>query len=148
MKQLIYTSVAVADVVETSLQVLERAAVYNVSRKITGMLAVDHRSFAQVLEGSCADVDRLMSMIAKDPRHTDVRVIADIPTSVRMWPNWQMSIVTPSPSNQILLQRYDIGPKSKSLVDLDPALLKALLMEFSEYAISRRDSSSANHTSH
>jgi hypothetical protein len=148
MKQLIYTSVGVGDLVETALHVLERAAVFNLSRKITGLLAVDHRSFAQVLEGRRGDVDKLMASIAKDPRHTQVRVIADFPTTVRMWPTWQMSIATTTPRNLPLLQRYGIGPNGKSLADLEPALLKALLLEFSEHAISRREIAPSELASH
>lgn len=144
-KQLIYTSIAVADPTSTALDVLERAAVFNLSRRITGLLLLDHKAFAQVLEGRDADVDSLMERISADPRHGQVRIVSDYPISARMWPNWPLSIATPTPRNAPIFQRYGITANSggRTLADLEPALLKALLLEFSEHAMMRRDNSAA-----
>lgn len=141
-KQLIYTSTAVGNIACTALQVLERAAVFNLSRRITGMLAVDDHSFAQVLEGRSSDVDSLMARIARDPRHRDLRIVTDVGCVARMWPNWQMGVVAPTPANAPIFKRYGIGGSGgTTLAKLEPALLKALLMEFSEHAQRRRGES-------
>lgn len=49
--------------------------VYNVEHGITGALLFDGERFGALLEGAEAEVQALMSRIASDPRHTDVRVL-------------------------------------------------------------------------
>lgn len=136
-KQLIYRSIAVENSAETALQVIERASVFNLSRRITGALLVYDSTFVQVLEGEASEVDNLMGRIFRDPRHREVKVLFDFPTSVRMWPSWQMSVIAPTPSNLPILERFDVGPGRQSLAELDPILVRALLIELSERARNR-----------
>nr|WP_295370621.1 BLUF domain-containing protein [uncultured Sphingosinicella sp.] len=47
----------------------------NESLNVTGALIFTRRHFAQILEGSAAAVDELMTSISADSRHSDVDVI-------------------------------------------------------------------------
>lgn len=136
-KQLIYRSSPVGSSAVTVLQVIEFAGVFNLSRRITGALLVDDDAFIQVLEGEASDVDNLMSRIFRDPRHRDVRILFDFPITARMWPSWQMAVIAPTTSNRPILNRFGVGPDGQSLADLDPILVRALLIELSERARNR-----------
>lgn len=136
-KQLVYRSIAVGNSAEIALQVVENACIYNLSRRITSALLVDGSSFVQVLEGDAAEVDQLMARISRDPRHRDVTILFDTPISVRLWPNWQMSVIAPTPSTLPILARFGVGPGQQSLAEIDPLLVRALLNELSERAHNR-----------
>lgn len=143
LKHLMYSSVAVGDSASTALSVLDTAAVFNLSRKITGVLVVAAGSFAQILEGGNAEVDDLYSRIVRDPRHTQVKLVAEYPIGTRMWPAWQMSVAAATERNRPIFARYGIVP-GRSLADLAAPLLKGLLMEFSEHAVAGRASEEAS----
>ena len=44
---------------------------------ITGVLLYNELSFLQIIEGTRDDVGRLLAKIAKDPRHTGMRIVQD-----------------------------------------------------------------------
>lgn len=44
---------------------------------ITGRIWFDGRSFFQVIEGDGTEIRRLIGAIATDPRHTEMRIVAD-----------------------------------------------------------------------
>lgn len=72
-------------------------AILDVSRRrnprlgVTGALLYNHGSFAQVLEGPLAAVERVFESIQCDPRHGDVTVIESGPIATRLFPDWSMA---------------------------------------------------------
>ena len=54
---------------------------------ITGCLWCGDEMFVQVLEGEAAAVAALMARILRDPRHSQVRLLSNRPTSVRLFDN-------------------------------------------------------------
>jgi len=53
-------------------EIVARAAAFNQSQGITGLLAVENGKVCQALEGDAARVDSLYEAIRRDPRHHGV----------------------------------------------------------------------------
>lgn len=66
-------------------QVLGVSEVNNRRDHLTGAIAIEAGRIVQVIEGSRTDVDRLMTRLAGDPRHTNLRVLADRPVEQRLF---------------------------------------------------------------
>lgn len=58
---------------------------------VTGCLSCSGRHFAQVLEGRDAAIDNLMVRIARDPRHSDFRLVLNRTIVLREHPLWSMA---------------------------------------------------------
>jgi len=63
---------------------------------ISGILVVSNKRFLQALEGPFNELNDLYHMIAKDPRHKDIRIISYECTCTRDFPEWTMKIFSPS----------------------------------------------------
>lgn len=53
-------------------------------------------AFAQILEGPETAIRELLSRITDDPRHCNLRVLADGPIDQRCYANWSMEYLIPS----------------------------------------------------
>jgi hypothetical protein len=62
----------------------------NPDKGLTGMLLHGNGTFLQVLEGEDAIVDGLIETIARDPRHTDMKIVSREPISSRQYADWSM----------------------------------------------------------
>ena len=86
LHRVIYASEAVG---ATGVSTLSIAQILGVSDRnnrrdrVSGCLMFHQGHILQALEGGRADLDRLMRRIIADPRHTAVRVLADMPISER-----------------------------------------------------------------
>lgn len=69
------------------------SAVRNRLRSVGGMLYFDGRYFAQVLEGPPAELRRLMTVIACDPRHADLTVIGKRALPAPAFGDWSMGFI-------------------------------------------------------
>jgi blue light- and temperature-responsive anti-repressor len=58
---------------------------------ITGALLYNHGDFAQILEGPRNLVAQLIGTIRVDPRHLNVTVCLDSPSTERAFPDWSMA---------------------------------------------------------
>src|SRR5690606_34825257 len=65
----------------------------NRRRSLTGLLAYSGRHFAQVVEGSAAEVDELLGTISRDPRHQQMTVLQRLEGVPRRFGNWSMHLV-------------------------------------------------------
>lgn len=100
LNRLIYVSTAVggSDVDLWALtSILHAAERNNLQHGLSGLLLAHGGAFCQVVEGSRQDIDGLMSILARDRRHTDIRVLCDIPVTRRQFGRWTMAqvIITP-----------------------------------------------------
>lgn len=73
--------------------ILEHAQKSNAAHNITGALAYNGSSFAQVLEGDEADIDQLMHNIEMDSRHASVIEMMRKPITERAYGNWSMKMI-------------------------------------------------------
>jgi hypothetical protein len=65
----------------------------NRRRGVTGLLAYSGRHFAQLVEGSAAEVDGLLDSISGDPRHQQMKVLQRLESVPRRFGDWSMHLV-------------------------------------------------------
>lgn len=100
---LVYCSTATRPFGERELaDLLATSRANNDAHDITGMLLHRNGEFVQILEGDRYDVEKLMGMIGRDPRHTDVRILLEEPLHERRFEDWTMgyqTLVAPDPEH-------------------------------------------------
>lgn len=69
----------------------------NALLRVTGALVYTELHFAQVLEGPALAIQKLMTSIRQDQRHTDLTVVAEHKVTARRFGAWEMAFVGPSP---------------------------------------------------
>lgn len=88
---LVYTSEATGDTAELALiALLEQARAKNDRLNITGILLYRDGRFVQCLEGAEDDVRALYRSISADTRHTNLRVLLEMPITTRRFASWTM----------------------------------------------------------
>jgi hypothetical protein len=65
----------------------------NAPQAITGLLLAHEGYFVQTLEGSHATISDLVSYIAEDARHTDLKVLMIEPIAARAFGRWSMRAI-------------------------------------------------------
>ena len=96
MRRITYASRALHDFDEEELlDLLVKARTTNQQHGVTGMLVYASRSFLQAFEGEDASVELVWDRIRLDPRHTDLRVLADGPVAGRSFGDWTMGFWHP-----------------------------------------------------
>jgi len=73
--------------------IARRAARRNAALGLTGALYFDDRVFFQTLEGPAEGLATVMERIARDPRHTDLRVLDRREVYSRLFEGWEMKLV-------------------------------------------------------
>ena len=73
-------------------EIISISRLHNPELQISGILSYREGQYFQVLEGPDAEVDRLMTKIAADPRHEDLWVFLDAPIVTRNFYNWTVSV--------------------------------------------------------
>ncbi len=92
LSQLIYVSKRTKDCYERDIeQILERSVANNQKLGVTGVLLYSQSRFLQYIEGDFRTIMTLYEKIKKDERHYDATMIALMPISKRVFPNWQMA---------------------------------------------------------
>jgi len=89
LHRVIYASEAVGATGTSTLSIAQILGVSdrnNRRDRISGCLMFHQGHILQALEGGRADLDRLMRRILADPRHTDLRVLSDMPVAERRLP--------------------------------------------------------------
>jgi hypothetical protein len=88
---------------EDLAQLLRRARANNEKIQVTGMLLYSGGNFIQTLEGPDEAVDRLMTKVEADPRHTGVLVVRRDQVTDRLFSGWSMGFrhVTPDRAAEI-----------------------------------------------
>lgn len=93
LSTLTYRSRATAPVSDLELQELVRVAQdRNRAESITGMVIYDGERFFQWLEGPAEALSRVMHSISHDIRHTDIQILGEAKTPVRMFEGWDLKL--------------------------------------------------------
>jgi hypothetical protein len=87
------------------IQVSDR---HNRRNGITGALVYDGGHFAQILEGEPTALDGTLARIARDPRHTDMRIVTDDDADERLFGNWTMGAYNVSADEQETVALTDL----------------------------------------
>ena len=91
LTRLIYASEVTEPLAGNTIEeIVEQARARNVRDHVTGMLAFDHKSFLQVLEGRRELVSDLFCRIARDPRHHRIQLLESTAVDERLFGHWAM----------------------------------------------------------
>jgi hypothetical protein len=95
----------------------------NARNNITGMLHYNGDHFLQVLEGGRAEVSAIYHRIARDPRHSNIILIAATDVRERLFPVWSMGLHEGmSEPTRVIFLRYfasdQINPESVNVDSL------------------------------
>ena len=105
LHQLIYCSRAAPGLEETAVaRIIETARRVNPAHGITGLLVFGSGMFFQWIEGPRDNVTLLMDRIRSDPRHEQVVMLSETEeVRERLFPDWDMELVTASDIRDVLL---------------------------------------------
>jgi Sensors of blue-light using FAD len=82
-----------AEIEMQTRKILATARTNNREARVTGAMAFNEDCFAQVLEGSPGVLAPLFERIRRDPRHRDVKILAQTQPMRRLFPQWSMAYV-------------------------------------------------------
>ncbi len=103
MRTIAYTSNATREINDVDLRDLfARAAEFNATHDVTGLLVFSDGNFLQTIEGFDDNVQAVYERIQRDLRHTITSVLIDEPIQRRMYPGWAM-MATLRPADATLL---------------------------------------------
>ena len=128
-----YCSQAQSPVEQADLDLILQASQRNNQRDdITGILTYSGEVFVQFLEGPPESIQRLMDRLQGDSRHRDIIILSEGSDHERIFPGWDMELVTHQEAHQVLrdalseANSYDtvIG-LSRLLSRLDPNMHRA-----------------------
>jgi hypothetical protein len=105
------------EVADAVAAILASSQSNNVRVGLTGALIFNTGVFAQVLEGTLAEVEKTFERIQRDVRHGDVQVLAFEKVTSRGFPYWSMGFVGQSRQGEIILGHVgqDTGFEAKRL---------------------------------
>ena len=87
----------------------------NPAQGITGLLVFGSGIFFQWIEGPRDNVTQLMEILTNDPRHADVvQLSAAEEVRERVFPDWDMELVTSADIRDVLSDALDIANDQKS----------------------------------
>lgn len=125
IKQYVYISTAVGLSREDVGTILDTCARNNIEQEVTGLLLYNGRNFLQLLEGQGDALEKLMSAIEVDERHSGVLIMHKGEVETRDCPDWAMKLISISEAIEVRQQRLE-----EDLPDsVDPAIRK-LVMNF------------------
>jgi hypothetical protein len=110
LRQLFYVSRLAVGVGERDVRnILAISRRNNRMLDVTGCLCCSGQHFAQILEGRDVAIESLRACIARDPRHSDLRVVLDRTIVLREHPLWSMAYLH-NPNLAEVLEGFFTGP--------------------------------------
>ena len=131
----VYCSQATAGVDDAAVaRIIASSRRGNPARGITGLLVYGSGIFFQWLEGPRDTVTELMEILKTDPRHTNVVSLTETEeVRERLFPEWDMELVTTDNIRDVLQDAMDTATDTKSaevlsglLAQLDSGRLEGL----------------------
>ncbi|MEM9669372.1 MAG: BLUF domain-containing protein [Pseudomonadota bacterium] len=75
-------------------KLLHQARTNNARLDVTGVIVIGRSRIYQWLEGPASAIDEVMSLISKDPRHSDIKILDRKDISERLFGPWTMLLAT------------------------------------------------------
>ena len=108
------------DIDEVLSDIVTSSKTNNLASKITGLLFYHNQRFVQLIEGEQDSLERLMSILEEDTRHTNIQRIVDQDIKKRGFEQWNMDSFN-------LSADQDIDPEELS--NISEAYKKHLLID-------------------
>jgi hypothetical protein len=116
LHNLVYCSRATAGVDDAAVErIVASARRRNPMLGLTGMLVFGSGVFFQWLEGPRDGITRLMALLRADPRHENIVVLNETEeVRERMFPDWDMELVTSEHIRDVLLDAISAAEDEKN----------------------------------
>lgn len=126
MIRLIYVSRASRALPAELKDILASSRTNNARVGITGAMCLIEGVYVQLLEGDDWAVQHLYSRrIAKDPRHSEPKVLDVSPIQTRTFPGWGMGLLTWNAETRGIFEHFNPG-QIKDAYAADPATINAM----------------------
>ena len=124
LHQIVYCSRASADVDDAGVdRIVATARRYNPERGITGLLVFGSGVFFQWIEGPRPEIERLLAMIRRDPRHHDLVLLSETEElRERLFPGWDMERVEAHDIRDVLEDALETAEDPGNVVALERML--------------------------
>lgn len=94
-------------------RILETARRLNAERHVTGFLMATPGGFAQVLEGETGSIAETYGRIMVDPRHGELRLLAQDTVEQRQFGGWAMAFAERDETTEFIFGLYGISPEAE-----------------------------------
>ena len=94
-------------------RILETARQLNAERHVTGFLMATPGGFAQILEGEAGSIAETYGRIMVDPRHGDLRLLAQDTIEQRQFTGWAMAFAERNETTAFIFGLYGISPETE-----------------------------------
>lgn len=94
-------------------RILETARRRNAERHVTGFLMATPGGFAQILEGDAGAIAETYGRIMVDPRHDEVRLLAQDVVEQRQFAGWAMAFAERDETTEFIFGLYGVSPDTE-----------------------------------
>ena len=94
-------------------RILETARRLNAERHVTGFLMATPGGFAQILEGETGSIAETYGRIMVDPRHDELRLLAQDAVAHRQFAGWAMAFAEHNETNEFIFGLYGVSPDTE-----------------------------------
>jgi hypothetical protein len=94
-------------------RILETARRLNAERHVTGFLMATPGGFAQILEGEAGAIAETYGRIMVDPRHDEVRLLAQDVVEQRQFAGWAMAFAERDETTEFIFGLYGVSPDTE-----------------------------------
>jgi Sensors of blue-light using FAD len=91
------------------------ARVRNRASSVSGCLMFDDVYFTQILEGGEPDVLNIFESIKRDPRHSEIKLLAADHVPVRRFTRWDMAYIGNTPTSRAYYWKFKNKRKGREL---------------------------------
>lgn len=94
-------------------RILETARQLNAERHVTGFLMATPGGFAQILEGEAGSIAETYGRIMVDPRHDELRLLAQDAVAHRQFAGWAMACAEHNETTAFIFGLYGVSPEAE-----------------------------------
>lgn len=94
-------------------RILETARRLNAERHVTGFLMATPGGFAQILEGEAGAIAETYGRIMVDPRHDQLRLLAQDTVAERQFAGWAMAFAERDETTEFIFGLYGVSPDTE-----------------------------------